>query len=263
MLSLPRKGFLFENMESQVMPENTDTIAAVPSRTSFTNTPIFNKIKNLKLSSVLLMVSAGAEKIKNKASNITANIFNNFRNPENKNFLLPAIFAVVVVIILGAFLYFGRSGTGIVGSTNEKPAPSIAKKTKVINKEIEFPIRDGKGNEVSKLKYRIESAQLYDSFIVKGQRARAVQGRTFIILNLKLNNQYTQEIQIKTSDYVRLSVNNKNEFLAPDIHNDPVAVQPISTKYTRIGFAINETDKNLRIRVGEITGKKEEISIKF
>ena len=33
--------------------------------------------------------------------------------------------------------------------------------------------------------------------------------------------------------------------------------------YTRIGFAINETDKNLRIRVGEITGKKEEISIKF
>ena len=98
---------------------------------------------------------------------------------------------------------------------------------------------------------------------MKGQRARAVQGRNFLILNLKLTNQYTQAIEIKTSDYVRLSVNNKNEFLAPDIHNDPVAVQPISTKYTRIGFPINDSDKNLMLRIGEIKGKKETIKLSF
>ena len=250
-------------MEPQVIPENTSTIAAIPNRTSFGNKPIFNKIKFIRLSSILSMVSSVTQRIKNGANALTNNIQNSFRNPKNKNFLLPVIFAFIIVFILGAFLFFGRSGKTIIGNTNGKPAPSVAKDTKVINKEIEFPIRDNKGKEVSKLKYRIESAQLYDSIIVKGQRARTVQGRTFLILNLKLMNQYTQSIEIKTSDYVRLSVNNKNELLAPDIHNDPVAVQPISTKYTRIGFAINEADKNLTLRIGEITCEKQDINVKF
>ena len=212
---------------------------------------------------ILLMVSSKAQKIKNGVSAFINNIYNNSINSKNKNFLLPVIFALVVVFILGAFLFFGKSWTTIIGNTNGKPAPSVAKETKTINKEIEFPIRYSKGNEVNKLKYKIETAGLYDSIIVKGQRARAVQGRNFLILNLKLTNQYTQAIEIKTSDYVRLSVNNKNEFLAPDIHNDPVAVQPISTKYTRIGFPINDSDKNLMLRIGEIKGKKETIKLSF
>ena len=191
---------------------------------------------------------------------LSSNLFRNFKN---RNLILPVAFIIIVILILGGFLFFGRKVVNIVGNENEKPAPSVAKATKIINKEMEFPIKDNKGNVVSTLKYKIETVGLYDSIIVKGQRARAVRGRTFLVLDLKLINQYTQAIEIKTSDYVRLSVNNKNEFLAPDIHNDPVSVQPISTKYTRVGFAINETDRNLKLRVGEISGKKEEISIKF
>lgn len=245
------------------MSENNNTATIIPSRAPIIGSSILKKIKSIKLNSLFLMIKSEIAKIRARSSDFINNISGNFRNPRNKNILLPAVFIIVVLCILGAFLFFGRSGTNIAGSTNGKPAPSVAKKTEVINKEIEFPIRDGKGNEVSKLKYRIESAQLYDSIIVKGQRARAVQGRTFLILNLKLANQHTQSIEIKTSDYVRLSVSNKSELLAPDIHNDPVAVQPISTKYTKIGFAINEIDNNLKILIGEITGKKEEINIKF
>lgn len=250
-------------MESQIISENTNKTATIPNSTPFSNSSIFNRIKLIRLYSILSMMSSVTRKIKNKVNAFINNNHNNFINNKNKNFLLPVIFILVIIIILGAFLYFGRSGTNLIENRDEKPAPSVAKETKTLNKEIEFPIRDNKGNVVSKLKYKIETAELYDSIIVKGQRARAVQGRTFLVLNIKLINQYTQAIEIKTSDYVRLSVNNKKEFLAPDIHNDPVSVQPISTKYTKIGFAINETDKNITLRVGEITGDKQIIKINF
>jgi len=245
------------------MSEKTNATDSIPNRTSFRNTPFFNKIRFIKFSSILSVVSSRAQKIKNRVSVFINNTYNNSINPKNKNFLLPVVFVLVVVFILGAFLYFGRLGLGLFADKSLKPEPSVAKATKTINKEMEFPIRDNKGNVVSTLKYKIETVGLYDSIIVKGQRARAVQGRTFLILNLKLINQYTQAIEIKTSDYVRLSVNNKNESVAPDVHNDPVSVQPISTKYTRIGFAINESDKNLALRIGEIKGKKETIKFNF
>ena len=85
-----------------------------------------------------------------------------------------------------------------------------------------------------------------------------------MIINLKIVNTLKQGINVNAKDYMRLTVNgNNNELLAPDIHNDPVEVQAISTKYTRVGFAINESDKNYVLRIGEIDGGKESIKLAF
>jgi len=101
-----------------------------------------------------------------------------------------------------------------------------------------------------------------DEIVVKGQRATAIRGRTFLILTLKITNGYTRPIEIDTKDYVRLSVNgNRDEWLAPDIHNDPVLVQATSTKFTRVGFPVYDSDSDLLLRVGEIEGKKEFIEL--
>ena len=54
---------------------------------------------------------------------------------------------------------------------------------------------------------------------------------------------------------------NENELLAPDTHNDPVEIQAISTKFTRVGFIINDSDKDLVLHVGEIQGDKEKIEL--
>jgi hypothetical protein len=115
----------------------------------------------------------------------------------------------------------------------------------------------------SKFAYVIESAELQDEIILKGQVATAVKGKSFLILNIKIRNDNKVAFEINTRDFIRLTVNSTNDKLAADIHNDPVLVQAISTKPTRLGFPIKNTDEHLVLYVGEIEGKKQEIVINF
>lgn len=173
-------------------------------------------------------------------------------------YALLGLLALVVVI----------GGAGIIGDTDTPKTGRAkvlgAKATQDINREFLFPLTNSEGEEVSNLKYVIQAAELRDEIVVKGQRATAIEGRTFLIFTLKITNEHSQAIEMSTRDYIRLSVNgNEDEWLAPDIHNDPVEIQAISTKNTRVGFPINDTDSNLVLRVGEINGEKETISLEL
>ena len=178
-----------------------------------------------------------------------------------KKYIKPLIvIAVLVVVFVVAVRLLGNRSTG----ADNQFEVAGAEKTFDINKEFTFPLKDAKGEKIAEVKYMVEKVELRDEIIVKGKRATAVKGRTFLLLNLKISNDYKQSITINTKDYVRLSVNgNEEEWLAPDIHNDPVEVQAISTKYTRVGFPINDSDKSLIIRIGEIEGEKEKIPLEF
>lgn len=178
---------------------------------------------------------------------------------------MPFIVVIAVVGLIGIFavnnaMQSNASAPSVLSANKkvdiEKP---VAQQT--LNRSFSFPLRDAAGKEVSQLKYEIQNAELRDEIVVKGQRATAVQGRTFLILNLKITNNYDKSIQLNSKDYVRLIVGSSPEQLAADIHNDPVDVQAISTKYTRLGFPINDDEKSLTIQVGEITGKKELIKL--
>ncbi len=190
---------------------------------------------------------------------------NGFRKPNMKLPKQAVIIIILVIVAAGVIIAFKNIPSGSQTTANSsKPAAPVAKATMTINKEFSFPITDSNGKELSKIKYLVESANLQDEILVKGERARAVTGRTFLIINLKISNSYKQGIQINSRDYVRLiSDSNKDELIAADIHNDPVEVQAISTKSTRIGFPIDENYKSLEIQVGEINGKKESIKLNF
>ena len=181
-----------------------------------------------------------------------------------------AILVITSVAIVGFGFWFKTASekvspanaNNVLGSSSEQAAPPYA--TRTIDKEYSFPLRNEKGDKVAEFKYVVQSAELTREIIVKGQKGSAVQGRAFLVLNLKLNNDSKQKIQVATRDYIRVFVNgNEAEPLAPDIHNDPVEVQPISTKFTRIGFAINDTDTNLKLQIGEIEGEKQYVDLTF
>ena len=183
------------------------------------------------------------------------------KSPKGKKMIYIAL--SVVSIILLVLLIRGLVGSG-TNSGSPDTKVSAANDTTSINKEFSFPLRNESGEVVSSFNYLIEKAELRDEIIVKGQKATAIKGREFLILTLKLQNDLDDSIEVSTKDYIRLSVNgNEEEWLAPDIHNDPVEVQAISVKNTRLGFPLNETDKNLVLQVGEINGYKEKIEINF
>lgn len=174
------------------------------------------------------------------------------------------IIAVVVVFIITFFLIKGfvdANSSNLLSIDDNKVEISKAIARQEINKTFYFPLKDAKGKEVSKLEWTVQSAELRDEIIVQGKRARAVKGRVFLIINVKITNKYTQALSVNSRDYLRIVVNNSSEKLAADIHNDPVDVQAISTKYSRLGLPVNDTDRNITLLIGEITGEKETIKL--
>lgn len=212
------------------------------------------------------------EKIKAKIANL--NFRNTLYSVKNYTFVLihkrPSkklvfVSALLVIIVAGLFFVIRRTRRNLsTMGANGQVQITNPKATEILNKEFDFPLKDSTGKEVSKFKYIIESVDLRDEIVVKGQKATAIQGKIFLIINLKIVNEHNQGVQINTKDYVRLSLNgNKTEWLASDFHNDPVEIQAISTKQTRLGFAVNNSDKNPLLRIGEINGEKIELPIKF
>ncbi len=198
-----------------------------------------------------------------------ANRFN-FQNLKyNKKFLRYLLLIIIAVLLIGGVKLISNvssgqnSSTQILGRSNGLTiAPPIS--TKNINKDFKFSLRDDKGKEISTFTYAVKSVELRKEIMVKGQKATAIKGRIFLIANLKFVNTFKQGINVNARDYLRLSVNgNANELLAPEIHSDPVEVQAISTKYTRVGYAVSENDRNYMLQVGEIDGKKEAIKFNF
>jgi len=180
---------------------------------------------------------------------------------------LKRLIPVAILIVLVGIVLVASSRT--IASSSKQQADTRSeikgpKKTLTLNKEFFFPLLDSKGKQVTKIKYTIETAELRDEIIVKGQKATAVKGRTFLILTIKIVNDYDKGISVNARDYIRLSVNNQqSELVAADIHNDPVSIQAISTKVTRLGFPINDTDTAITLSVGEIKSDKESIALPF
>lgn len=174
-----------------------------------------------------------------------------------------------VVVLAGATIFLTgkmfQSSTKATTPADQRAIVSGPRATAVISRDFSFSITDDKGKEVTKLQYTLESAEIRDEIVVKGSRAVAVSGRTFLILNLKLVNSYDKGININARDYIRLVTNgDTGEQVAADIHNDPVNVQAISTKATRLGFPINDSDiHNVSLQVGEIKDSKEMVPLNF
>lgn len=182
------------------------------------------------------------------------------------NKYLPFIVVIVLVSIVAVLavrnvMPSGSSGGQSLLATDKRINVDKPTAQQALNKSFSFPLRDAQGKQVSQLKYEIQNVELRDEIIVKGQRATSVKGRTFLILNLKITNNFDKSIQLNSKDYIRLIVGSSPEKLAADIHNDPVDVQAISTKYTRLGFPINDDEKSLTLQVGEISGQKETVTL--
>lgn len=179
--------------------------------------------------------------------------------------LLPIILGLIVIIAISGLIRSLPDAQNKPSDSSSAVAPN-ALATINLDKKFVFPLRDEKGVTVGTFDYVILSAAIQKQIIVQGQKATAVNGRNFLILNLKVTNNLKKTIQLNTRDYIRLTVtSNPSEQLAPDIHNDSVEVQAISTKFTRVAIALDASDtkKTVHLKVGEIDGEKQNIDLNF
>lgn len=183
------------------------------------------------------------------------------RNVKNKFVIAAVVIVVLAAVVFAAsrLISGGNSSSASNSNSSNNSDTAEPRASQDVNKTFEFPV--GK-NADNKIIFTLEKAEILDEIVVRGQKATAVSGRTFLIVNLKVTNELSQRIEMDTRDYVRLSVNgNDKELLAPDIHNDPVEIQATSTKFGRVGFPINTTDKNLVLLVGEIGKDREKVEL--
>lgn len=173
-----------------------------------------------------------------------------------------------IIVGLIALVVVGLAGRALIrtvaSKTPSSPNTNIAApyKTLELNREFSYTVKNSAGEDTDmKIHFKLEKLELAKEIVAKGQRATAISGRSFLLLTIKLTNNEEVGIEIDTRDYVRLSVDGSEEKLAADIHNDPVEVQPLSTKTTRIGFPVNDTIKKVTLYIGEIKGEKEAIAI--
>lgn len=179
--------------------------------------------------------------------------------------LIIIIVVLVILVIIGISSSMRKASTN-VGGTSTSTAQQVSTPkpvaTESLNKTFQFPLKDATGKVVSNIQYEIQSAEMDNQVIIKGEEATAVQGKTFLVLNLQITNNYDKAVQLNTRDYIRLIVNgDTSEKLAATIHNDPVDVEPISTTFTRLGFPISTSAKSLALEVGQIDGSKKTIPL--
>ncbi len=167
----------------------------------------------------------------------------------------------ILLIVIGVFI--GRQFLPNTFLANDATQSPTIQAQQVVNKTFSFPVTDSNDNPITNIAYTITSVDKQNQVIIKGQRANAVAGRTFFLVNLKLTNTSSQPIQLNSRDYVRISTGNGKELYAPEMYNDPIIIQPISTEYTHIGFPIDSTEKNITLHIGQLTGPKTDIPITF
>jgi len=164
----------------------------------------------------------------------------------------------IIILFIGIRAISSNSSSNKTQQATNSNKKSI--KTTNLDYNMDIPLGD---DEEKVINLSLVDAQLKDEIILKGQPAKAVEGKTFLIINIKLANEQEERVKINTRDYLRLSVNDSEDRLAPNVHNDPVEVQPISNQFTRVAFSVFKTDSNYRLYAGEISEEKTEISLDF
>lgn len=186
--------------------------------------------------------------------------FADFSRFKKRNLGTILFFVIVAIALLvGLKQVFSVAASGKNGLT----AVGNDVKTTSINQDFNFQAYDKNKDLKGNLKYTVADVQLTNQIIIKGQKATAASGRTFLIFNLKLTNDSDESLYINSRNYVRVQPKGSTDKMAPEIHNDTVEVQPLSTKLTRIGMPVNATDEEFTLFVGEINGEKTEIPVRF
>lgn len=173
--------------------------------------------------------------------------------------LFGTMFLVLAFVIVRAISVKPQNVKSQELGSSSRDAIASAK----IGQSYPFNARNGSAQLVDKkqVKMTIAEAEINKKIIIKGSPATARDGKAFLILTVEIENSNTDKLYLPVNDLVRMQDGDKMK--APDVHNNLVLAEPIATKTTRIGFLIDDTAREFALKIGEVTGAKQTIDLKF
>src|SRR3989344_1472267 len=165
--------------------------------------------------------------------------------------LRTPIFVVVLIAIVLLIGVWAQSGITTNPQAEVNQNFSVQART-----QDKIRVRD------ANLNVTLTNADIDSTLLVQGQRANAREGKTFLIVNMEVENQFEVPLYIFPVDLMRL-VREDGKRIAPSVHQGTVEVRPISTKKSNVGFVVEPGDKDFKLEVGEVSGEKEILEISF
>ena len=167
-----------------------------------------------------------------------------------EKFRLP-ILIILTITILVFLAVWAQSGI------SQKPTAKINQSFSTqARTEDKIRVRD------ADLLVTINGADIDNSLLIQGKRARTREGKTFLIINMEVENEFQVPLYIFPVDLLRL-VREDGKKIAPSVHQGTVEIRPISTKKSNVGFVINPDEKNFKLEIGELSGEKQLLEISF
>lgn len=181
----------------------------------------------------------------------------------NKKWIVIFGLLIFVLLVISRISSIFRNQQNQINTVqgSETKAESLLGKTEV-NAEYDFGALNENGESAGLVKFRVTSAEKTNQVLIQGKPANAKGDKTFLVLNIEIDNNETEKRYISPVDILRL-VGEEDKKFAPDVHSNIVEVQPISTKITRAGFVVLADQNEFLLQIGELEGAKQFVEIKF
>lgn len=172
-----------------------------------------------------------------------------------------AVFALIIVVGL-TFAGISKSranlkSEALVGTETSSSAQVV------VNKSFDVPIKNSDGKPTGQdLKITITSVGESDSILIQNKPAKTKNGKTFLLINMEIQNDTKSELKIKPVDMVRL-VGTDGKTYAADVYNNDVSAEAVSLRKTRIGYVVDKSQRTFRLLIGEVRGEQSPIDVNF
>lgn len=170
-----------------------------------------------------------------------------------KSFKFWLILVTIGIIgAIGWYVGMRKPSVEVEANSNTKIAEAS------INQTFSFDGQAATGKIAGKLKMVVDKVEVNSEVLIQGKPATVRGDKAFLVLNLEFENAETQTQYISPVDLIRLVGENDKKF-APDVHSEVIEVRPISVKLAKVGFVVQEGQKNFKIQIGSIEGQKQTI----
>ncbi len=182
----------------------------------------------------------------------------NWSSAHKKTSIGLALICIIVLLIIG-IKASGRDPQTVVGGTSSSSVQSSVG----VNRRFEVPIKTKEGSETGeKLIITITNIDKTDNILIQNKPAKTKEGKTFLVINMEIQNDTKKQLKVKPVDMVRLVGEDMRNY-APDVHNNEVNVEAVSLRKTRVGYVVNKGQTKFKLLIGEVRGSQETIEIEL